>query len=163
MSLRNIPILPLLILPLSIVLLQSHGIPFWQSQVGRWPGIGWSILLELISLWLWFQPARKHRLLALATTLLLLAGPLHQIGFPLIKEFAMNQETPARMEANIKAIQGEITEAERSLDRYQQLALAGRYGWLGAMEQAEAALAAKRGELVALRPAASPFSLAGKR
>jgi len=81
MSLRKAPILPLLILPLSILLLQSHGIPFWQRQVGFWPGIGWSVLLELISLWLWFQPATRPRLLALATTLLLLAGPLLRYRF----------------------------------------------------------------------------------
>jgi|GEM_PF-2483637 len=150
MSLRKVPILPLLILPLSILLLQSHGIPFWQHQVGFWPGIGWSVLLELISLWLWFQPATRPRLLALATTMLLLAGPLYEISFPAIKEFVMNQGAPTLAQGRIASLEGEITEAERSLDRYQRLALAGRYGWLGAMEQAEAVLAAKRGQLATL-------------
>ena len=40
-------------------------------------------------------------------------------------------------------------------DRYQRLALAGRYGWLGAMAQAEEMLVAKRGELVTLRQGAA--------
>jgi len=62
----------------------------------------------------------------------------------------MNQEAPALAQGRIATLEGEITEAERSLDRYQRLALAGRFGWLGAMEQAEVALAAKRGQLATL-------------
>jgi len=50
MALRTLPILPLLILPLAIALLQWHSVLFWQAQVGHWPGLGWSVLLELISL-----------------------------------------------------------------------------------------------------------------
>jgi hypothetical protein len=61
MSLRTLPLFPILILPLAITLLQWHSVPFWQAQVGFWPGLGWSVLLELISLWVWFRPGRRRR------------------------------------------------------------------------------------------------------
>ena len=89
MAILRVPLLPLLILPLAITLLQWHSVPFWQAQAGFWPGLGWSALLELISLWLWFRPGRRWmRPMAWATTLLLLAGPLYQVSDPLVREMA---------------------------------------------------------------------------
>jgi hypothetical protein len=145
MPLRTLPLFPILILPLAIALLQWHAVPFWQAQVGGWPGLGWSALLELISLWLWFRPGRRWlRPLAWATTALLLAGPLYQVSDPLVREIVALRQANGAFSAQIAAIQAEVAEAERSLDRYQRLSLDGRFGWQGHIDQAQEALEAKR-------------------
>jgi hypothetical protein len=124
MSPRTLPLFPILILPLAITLLQWHAVPFWQAQVGWWPGLGWSALLELISLWLWFRPGRRWlRPMAWATTALLLAGPLYQVSDPLLREIV----------------------ALRQAD--------GRFGWQGHIDQAQATLAARRAAFQTLRAA----------
>jgi hypothetical protein len=163
MSLRTLPPLPLLILPLAITLLQWHSVPFWQAQVGWWPGLGWSALLELISLWLWFRPGRRWlRPLAWATTLLLLGGPLYQVSDPLVQEIVALRQADGAFSAQIVAIQAEAAEAERSLDRYQRLSLDGRFGWQGHIDQAQATLAARRADLETLRAARTEAETAAR-
>jgi hypothetical protein len=148
MTLRTLPVLPLLILPLAVVLLQSHGIPFWQAQAGPWPGLGWSLLLELIALWLWFRPGRRWwRPLAWAATLLLLAGPLYRVSDPLVQDLVALRGENGALAARIPLLQAQTAEARQSLDRYQRLSLAGRYGWQGKIDQAEAHLADVRTKL----------------
>jgi hypothetical protein len=163
MSLRTLPPLPLLILPLAVTLLQWHSIPFWQAQVGWWPGLGWSVLLELISLWLWFRPGRRWwRPLAWATTALLLAGPLYQVSDPLVREIVALRQANGAFSAQIVALQAEAAEAERSLDRYQRLSLDGRFGWQGHIDQAQATLAARRVDLETLRAARAEAEIAAR-
>jgi hypothetical protein len=145
MTLRTVPALPLAILPLAVALLQTHGIPFWQTQVGWWPGLGWSLLLELISLWLWFRPGwRWWRPMAWAATLLLLAGPLYQVSDPLVRDLVALRGEDQGLAAQVALLQGQAVEAQQSLDRYQRLSLAGRYGWQGKIDQVEAQLSAVR-------------------
>jgi hypothetical protein len=163
MSLRTLPPLPLLILPLAVTLLQWHSVPFWQAQVGVWPGLGWSVLLELISLWLWFRPGRRWwRPLAWATTALLLAGPLYQVSDPLVREIVALRQANGAFSAQIGAVQAEVAEAERSLDRYQRLSLDGRFGWQGHIDQAQASLAARRVDLETLRAAQADAETAAR-
>jgi hypothetical protein len=148
MSLRTLPLFPILILPLAITLLQWHAVPFWQAQVGWWPGLGWSALLELISLWLWFRPGRRWlRPMAWATTALLLVGPLYQVSDPLVREITTLRHANGASSAQIAAVRTEVDEAARSLDRYQKLSLAGRFGWQGHIDQAQEVLEAKRDAL----------------
>jgi hypothetical protein len=163
MSLRTLPPLPLLILPLAITLLQWHSVPFWQAQVGWWPGLGWSVLLELISLWLWFRPGRRWwRPLAWATTALLLAGPLYQVSDPLVREIVALRQADGAYSAQIAAIQAEVAETGRSLDRYQRLSLGGRFGWQGHIDRAQATLAARRADLETLRAARTEAETAAR-
>jgi hypothetical protein len=163
MALRTLPLLPLLILPLAVTLLQWHSIPFWQAQVGFWPGLGWSVLLELISLWLWFRPGRRWwRPLAWATTALLLAGPLYQVSDPLVREVVALRQANGAFSTQIGAVQAEVAEAERSLDRYQRLSLDGRFGWQGHIDQAQATLAARRADLETLRAARAEVESAAR-
>jgi hypothetical protein len=152
MSLRTLPLLPLLILPLAVTLLQWHSVPFWQAQVGFWPGLGWSVLLELISLWLWFRPGRRWwRPLAWATTALLLAGPLYQVSDSLVQEIVALRHADGAWSAQVAAVEAEVAEAERSLDRYQRLSLDGRFGWQGHIDQAQENLDSRRAGLETLR------------
>jgi hypothetical protein len=165
MQLRTLPLLPLLILilPLAIALLQWHSIPFWQAQVGFWPGLGWSVLLEMISLWLWFRPGRRWwRPLAWATTALLLAGPLYQVSDPLVREIVALRQADGAFAAQIAAIQAEVAETGRSLDRYQRLSLGGRFGWQGHIDQAQVTLAARRVDMETLRAARTEAETAAR-
>jgi hypothetical protein len=160
---RTLPLLPLLILPLAITLLQWHSVPFWQAPAGFWPGLGWSVLLELISLWLWFRPGRRWlRPLAWATTALLLAGPLYQVSDPLVREIVALRQADGAYSAQMAAVQAEVAEAERSLDRYQRLSLDGRFGWQGHIDQTQAALAARRADLQTLRAARAETDTAAR-
>ena len=163
MSPRTLPLLPLLILPLAIALLQWHSVPFWQAQAGTWPGLGWSALLELISLWLWFRPGRRWlRPLAWATTLLLLAGPLYQVSDPLVREIVALRQVDGAYSAQIAAVEAEVAEAGRSLDRYQRLSLNGRFGWQGHIDQAQATLSARRAALQTFRAAQAEAETAAR-
>jgi hypothetical protein len=163
MSLRTLPLFPILILPLAITLLQWHSVPFWQAQVGFWPGLGWSVLLELISLWLWFRPGRRWwRPLAWATTALLLAGPLYQVSDPLVREIVALRQADGAFSTQIAAIRAEVDEAALSLDRYQRLSLGGRFGWQRHIDQAQVTLAARRVDLETLRAARAEAEVAAR-
>ncbi len=149
--------LPLSILALGVVLLQHHSIRFWQSWVGTWTGVGWSILLELISLWLWFNtggqpgvPKRylrwaSRRLLALVTTALLLAGPLYRIGQPTLQEW---KEALAAAQ-QFESLREEIADDQAGLVAYRQNSLT-RLGWLGKINQVETGLRENRERMTAL-------------
>ncbi len=148
MRLRTISAFPLLILPLAVGLLQWHSIAFWQARVGLWVGAGWSVLLELISLWLWFRPGHRWwRPMAMVATLLLLAGPLHQVSDPLVRDLANLRDADPALASQVTVLQGQIAEAKQSLDRYQTLSLAGRFGWQGKIDEVETRLAAFRASL----------------
>jgi hypothetical protein len=126
---------PLAIIVLGILLLQSHSLRFWDMAVGPWIGWGWSVLLELISLWLWYRPRSgviawwAWRAVALTTTGLLLTGPLYQVSAPLFAESVLEQ-----------ALDQQIARAERSLETYQENSRM-RAGWQGKIDQTETELA----------------------
>lgn len=90
---------PALALPAGVVLLQWHGIAFWQALTGSWAwGLGGSVTLEWLALWAWHAEARAEaegagfvegalRIAAAGLiTALLVAGPLYQVGAPLLRE-----------------------------------------------------------------------------
>ena len=160
-------IFPMVIIPLGIGILQWHSIPFWQGQVGEWSGLAWSVLLEAISLWLWYRPGQRwFRPMAWATTLLLLAGPLHQVSDPLIREIAALDHDSASISQRIQSLEEEIASTERSLDRYQRFAQ-NRTGWQPNINWAETALSMKRKErqnlIVSLSIAETSASLNWRR
>ena len=70
----------------AIGLLQYHSIQFWQLFTEPGIGIVWSLVLEGTALWLWYQRHIGTRFLGLCASLLLLAGPLHQVSAPLVAE-----------------------------------------------------------------------------
>lgn len=153
--------LPLLILPLFVVLLQWHSIPFWRGVIGPVAGVAASLGLELVSLWRWWVPPRgapgraplpgglrlpRFRLLGLLAVSLLLAGPLYQVGSPLAAE-ALRLSTRERVHrSRLEDVSRELARAGRSLDRYERMAVAGAYGprFAGKITDAERDLAAAR-------------------
>ncbi len=153
--------LPCSILALGVVLLQYHSIRYWQSWVGTWTGVGWSVLLELISLWLWFNTGSQPgvpkrylrwaslRLLALVTTALLLAGPLYRIGHPTLQEWRGALDTAQQIEI----LREEIADDQAGLVAYRQNSLT-RLGWLGEINQVETGLRKNRERMTTLLEAA---------
>ena len=149
--------LPLSILALGVVLLQYHSIRYWQSLVGAWTGVGWSILLELISLWLWFNTGDRPgvpkryvswaslRLLALVTTVLLLAGPLYQISLPTLQDWRGILDAAQK----IQLLQEEITDDQAGLVAYRKNSRT-RLGWLEKINQMESGLREHRKRMLAL-------------
>ena len=114
----------MVIIPGSI-LLQNHAIIFWQANVGFLSGIGWSVLLEIVSFWCWFQPvdktwgARFVRFLGILTVLLLLIGPLYTVGEDIITSASFTlsdhgtyKEDKERLE---NAIKRKVVQAQRLL------------------------------------------------
>lgn len=73
--------------------------------LGPWVGWGWSILLELISLWLWYRPESGviawwvWRTVALTTTMLLLTGPLYQVSAPLFASRSGSRRLTSKLPA----------------------------------------------------------------
>ncbi len=107
--------LPWLVLIGGIGLLQYHGVMFWSEYVGS-SGIFWSVLLELLALWLWSLP--RVSLQTIVVTAVLLSGPFYYITKPLIEgdELAA-QEAESRPE-RIALLQKDIARLEASLQTY---------------------------------------------
>jgi len=137
--------LPLLVLAGCEVLVQWHGWPFWASHFDPLAGPGLSVVMGILAAAFWWMAAAPGSIwkrlapgaLALAATAVLLAGPLYEVGAPLLAE---NQaaETRAR----------QIERMETQLAAYRENS-ATRSGWLPAMQRAQAELAALEAEAAA--------------
>lgn len=153
--------LPALIIPAGVLLLQVHGIPYWQHQMGAWPGLAASLTLEALALWLWFRPAPRQwfKPFAWIVTALLLWGPLNQVAGPLAVEAVQVQSGQMGTAAQLSAARAEMRDAQDAVDHLQGLLAAGRFGWqadlrsaqdrVAAAREQESALLARRAELQA--------------
>lgn len=149
--------LPLAILIMGVVLLQHHSIQFWQTWVGLWAGVGWALLLELISLWLWFKTGDQNNkwngrilkslvlLLAMLATVVLLFGPLYQVSRPTID----NWRRTLVASQEVKLLREEIANNRKGLLIYRQNSLT-RLGWQGKIDQIEVKLQENRKRLMSL-------------
>lgn len=117
--------LGLMIIPLGIIIIQFHAVPFWYSVVGfkteyvwlNWlPAIIWSLTLELVSIWRWL--VREHRIFAVIVTILLVGGPLMQTVEPLYVQ-VVTAEVSSQ----------DLKEAEGSVKYFEDLIESGRRGW----------------------------------
>lgn len=118
----------IIILLSCVCLLQIHGIAFWTEKIGIY-GWGWSLLLEVSALWLWYRPKFTYRLLAILVSLLTLAGPIHHVTSPIIA--ASHQVTNEATASHImlKNLESEKVRLEDQLSTYQSNS-EKRTGWL---------------------------------
>jgi len=72
--------LPWLLIGGGTFIIQYHSMEFWSINVNQYIGWVWSLVIEGGSLWLWYRPGLASRTLGMAASILLLAGPLYQIG-----------------------------------------------------------------------------------
>ena len=83
-------IAPVAALALGIPLLQHHSIEFlttWKTGapaswdmamlLAPWSGWGWSLALEIIALWMWYERGTARRAMAVLATAALLFGPIY--------------------------------------------------------------------------------------
>lgn len=139
---------PAVVLAGAIGLLQAHGIAFWSGKLGFY-GIAWSLLLEAIALWLWSRTALGNRLLAVLASVLLLLGPLYQVGTPILEGLASVEHSDRARAKEIPMVEAEIRGIERQLVTFMTNS-EKRSGWLPVIEATQAQLAKARGKLGAL-------------
>jgi hypothetical protein len=125
----------LLIVAGSAVLMQLHAIQFWIGHVGA-AGVAWSLILEAVALWLWWQ---RRRALAVLASALLIAGPFHQLSAPTVEALRTAQASAAMLVME----RAEVAQLEASLGRYQANS-AERLGWAERIDRAQSALDAAR-------------------
>lgn len=139
-----------------LFLLQLHGIFFWKKTVG-WSGVVWSLLLDVMLVWLWIRPGLFEKLLGLIVCGLTLSGPFYEVGEPLLREIneVLEYEAMAlkKYEAdkllNVQkeeALENEIELLQASLLVYQQNSKQ-RAGWLPAIEAVRDEIKLAREEL----------------
>jgi len=87
-------------------------------------------------LWLWYQPSIVKRALGLVASILLLAGPLHQVSMPIVSAMENARHSDTARVAQISIIQEEISSLERSLEVFRRNS-ESRTGWLNAIQQNE--------------------------
>jgi hypothetical protein len=139
---------PAVVLAGAIGLLQAHGIAFWSSKLGPY-GIAWSVLLEAIALWLWSRPARGCRILGVLASVLLLLGPLYQVGTPILEGLASAEHSDRARAKAIPMVEAEIRGVERQLATFTENSQK-RSGWLPVIEATQAQLAKARERLAEL-------------
>jgi|SRR5690554_811652 len=112
----------------SVTLLQWHGIKFWQEKVGS-HGWAWSLLLEFIALWLWYQRTSGFMLLALVASILTLSGPVYQVAKPtFVQSYSVANQHESN-KAKLASLESEKARLIEQLSTYQENSTK-RTGWL---------------------------------
>ena len=143
---------PVVIVLLGVVLLQMHGGFFWAGLMWAPAGWGFSALLEVGSLWLWFRPGPGvFRPWALLVTGLLLVGPLFSLGSPLLGELARLEPRARAAGQSMELERAVIAEGERDKVEYLRAAVEQeRRGWQEHIDAADRRLEAARRRLADL-------------
>lgn len=126
---------PIAVLIGSILLLQIHAIEFWTDQVGP-SGWAWSILLEMVALWLWYQKAITKRAFALLASILTLLGPLYSVAEPLLYDVVSAEYSDDAKQSRIASLNAEQARLEASIATFRANS-EERTGWLRPIEKAE--------------------------
>jgi len=140
---------PAIILAGSISLLQLHAIQFWTAQVGP-AGWAWSILLEVVALWLWYQRSNAKRVLGLLASILTLLGPVYDVAEPIIEDVTAAQYSDTGRESLIQSLSAEQHRLEESIATFRKNSQA-RTGWLAPIQKSEQRLVEIGKELAQLK------------
>lgn len=143
-------IIRLIVIATSTVLMQMHSIDFWASKVGP-IGIAWSLALECVMIWYWW---RNLKVMAIAASLLLLFGPIHEITSPALEQIKAH----ATNSQSIKDGKAEISRLSLALDTYNKNSQ-DRIGWLTKINKIQNRIDSTTARLQKLRSATSPFDL----
>jgi hypothetical protein len=137
---------PITILAMGLFILQTHSIGFWTKAVGRSTGCAWSILLELISLWLWSLKSASSRILGGLTTLVLLTGPLYEVSSPIIQDFQVASQSVGASDKKIDLLEESVRLHKDALKVFLANSQS-RPGWSQLISGAEASLHTALGDL----------------
>ncbi len=115
-----------LIIITAAALMQWHSIQFWTNQVGP-SGIGWSLMLESVVIWYWWN---SRIILALIASILLLFGPIYEITKPALENIRHQDQVERQNQMDL----AEITRLENSLKTYEKNS-ENRIGWSGRIDR----------------------------
>lgn len=158
-----LPIMVTLSVSFEAALSSCHEVFARHRWTGWWSGLGWSVLLEMISLWLWFLAGTRNgqfgwlrslTLLFLAgvTSAIVLAGPLYQVSRPMIEELSSARTA----EKEVQLLKAEIEETRAGLSVYRGNSET-RLGWQRKIGDAEAKLVRARQRLRSLQGKVADF------
>lgn len=142
-------IAPLAMLCLGIPILQFHAIVFWVEAVGDITGWIWPILLEIAALWLWSWNSWWRRGLGSIVTLVLLSGPIYQVGTPVVREILESQRAVQSVDIRVTDLRTRISGLQGSLDIYLRNSET-RIGWYPLIKDAEDRIESERAKLAEL-------------
>lgn len=132
-----------LIIATSALLMQWHSVQFWIDHVG-YSGIGWSLMLEAVVIWYWWN---SRVILALVASSLLLFGPIYEITKPALENIRSQDQIGRLNQIDII----EIKRLEQSLKTYEKNS-DKRIGWSGRIDRIQR-LINENGERVRSRTA----------
>jgi len=128
----------ILIITISALLMQWHSVAFWFEYTG-YTGVGFSLALEVVALWLWWQ---GRTWLAVVASLLLVAGPLFQLSAPVMETLTRNNTNKIL----ISSYENEIKQLTSSLNQYDSNSNK-RIGWSSRIDRAQHDLSQARSKL----------------
>ncbi|MEK6749403.1 MAG: hypothetical protein AABY83_09385 [Pseudomonadota bacterium] len=132
----------------AIALLQWHSVQFWVAQVGL-TGVGFSLLLDAMGLWLWYQRTPLTRGLGVLASILVLAGPVYWVATPIIDQSARAVHNDTARAANIAALEIDISQRESALARITTGSGGGE--WASVIRQTQTELANINAEINRLK------------
>jgi len=146
------------VLVLAIPLLQHHSIEFltaWKTDapagwdaamlLAPWSGWGWSLALEVVALWMWYERGAARRALAVLATAALLFGPIYLTVSKEAREWRAIKSESVLAEREAPLIAADVAEKKATLAAYRRNSET-RFGWQSQIADAERELAGLRAE-----------------
>jgi hypothetical protein len=131
------------------LVLQVHGLRFWAEH-GGWQGWMWSLAIGVVSVWFWLHRSSVVRwVFGTLASLLLLLGPLWQVGSPLVAAIEAREAQQGAVTLRCQLLRNTETELTATLRTYLHNSEA-RSGWAPELSRVRGELAATRAELSAL-------------
>jgi hypothetical protein len=139
--------------------LQIHGIQFWQ-QHGGWNGWLWSVVLCVATVWFWLHHNKSIRYtFGIVASALLLAGPLWQVGAPLVDATLQRYEQQRYTTLQLVTLRNVAVQQSATLQTFLRNSEA-RTGWAPMIVRVQENLAATRRQITEVATA-PPVARAG--
>jgi len=130
-------------------ILQIHGIRFW-IEYGGWCGWIWSVALGVACIWFWMsEDENVRRYLGTIASLMLLAGPLYQVGSPIVAQIEQRHAQQNGKTLQLETLRQTENALAETLRTYQRNSL-DRSGWAIYIDKASDQLAQTRAQIAEL-------------
>lgn len=148
-TLRQQLLFAIIVWAVAEIVLQLHGICFWQEHGGTL-GWLWSIAIGVIAVWSWLHDRVHFRWwVGGIASLLLLVGPLLQVGAPVVAQIEQRNTQQSSVAQRIELFRNAEAQQIASLKTYDDNSKLYR-GWKPASDRVSAELATTRAALLDL-------------
>jgi len=137
---------PILIVLGGIGILQYHSMQFWAAHTDTHIGWAWSLLIELTSLWLWYQPLVSSRLLGAVASILMLVAPLYLLASTGMQNMDADQGKSLAQQSRIHLLQSNLEQHSKTLGVYLENSR-DRSGWAHEINQVQGMIQHDQAEL----------------